>query len=330
MQVVRIGWRSPADDASVVFNEAAIITGEPDMSQQNHLGRAITRHRNARPAFTLIELLVVVAIIALLVSVLLPSLARARAQARSTIDASNLKQIGNAQMLYASESKGYIARGGNDTAPSWIKLLPRQFGDRKTYSNVNDVPVHKYPVFQCPERAMTIDRPCLDYVINTFKHDIQRNQPWSSSYTVIEQQDPTSLEVWKLPATVLLIGDAAWEKGRAEDGANTTGDLYNARQKYQAVQEGKYALDKDKGGGLDHFDVYKPEYSQWHQEQIPGGRGAPNYISKRRAGTRTHMKRYCNWLWADGHVERLIDRPRTDAEWLRLYGVKDYTRPLKD
>lgn len=54
-------------------------------------------------AFTLIELLVVIAIIALLVSILLPSLNRARQLARQSVCGSQMKSIGNAFQMYSSE-----------------------------------------------------------------------------------------------------------------------------------------------------------------------------------------------------------------------------------
>ncbi len=68
-----------------------------------------------RTGFTLIEVLVVVAIIALLVAILLPSLSRARMQARSVQCQSNLKQQGYAALMYANENRR-ILPGGNDNS----------------------------------------------------------------------------------------------------------------------------------------------------------------------------------------------------------------------
>jgi prepilin-type N-terminal cleavage/methylation domain-containing protein/prepilin-type processing-associated H-X9-DG protein len=61
-----------------------------------------------RPAFTLIELLVVVAIIALLISILLPSLSSAREQARAVVCGQHLRQFGNGLQVYAGENRDWI------------------------------------------------------------------------------------------------------------------------------------------------------------------------------------------------------------------------------
>ena len=76
-----------------------------------------TACRRGQAGFTLIELLVVVAIIALLISILLPSLSRARAQARSTVCSSRIAQLTKAIILYADdyeETPPFLGRGWED------------------------------------------------------------------------------------------------------------------------------------------------------------------------------------------------------------------------
>ncbi|MBN1341462.1 MAG: prepilin-type N-terminal cleavage/methylation domain-containing protein [Phycisphaerae bacterium] len=65
-------------------------------------------HGPARAAFTLIELLVVVAIMALLLSILLPSLARAKSQAREVACATSLRTWGQGFHLYANDYGGIL------------------------------------------------------------------------------------------------------------------------------------------------------------------------------------------------------------------------------
>ena len=70
-----------------------------------------------RRAFTLVELLVVIGIIALLISILLPAMTRAKKAGNQVVCQSNLRQIGTYLIMYAMDNKGHVV-------PAWRRPLP--------------------------------------------------------------------------------------------------------------------------------------------------------------------------------------------------------------
>lgn len=93
-----------------------------------------------RIGFTLVELLVVISIVALLLTLLLPSLSRARGQAKLVRCGANLHQLAAAMEMYASSNRGWFPRwsvwhvwgyygteldgtGGDEMGPAWSERL---------------------------------------------------------------------------------------------------------------------------------------------------------------------------------------------------------------
>ena len=131
-----------------------------------------------RAFFTLIELIIVIAIIGVLLSLLLPSLSRAKESAKRAVCLSNQKQLHTMSMLFAKENNYWIPRGAMNDGTSneeknafsiyrmrkYIGIDENVIGSISNNANGYHNFFSKYPVLQCPSFDQDF---ALTYLVNS-------------------------------------------------------------------------------------------------------------------------------------------------------------------
>ena len=139
--------------------------------------------------FTLVELLVVIGIIALLISILLPSLNRARASSREIVCQNNLRQFGIGTALYVAAANGKLPFDGGDgtdaatpvgkwSDPSlWFNAIPQALNsisydemqlDARNGGEELPPGNGKPSVFICPDADVAVGHPTKDTVVDGY------------------------------------------------------------------------------------------------------------------------------------------------------------------
>ena len=241
--------------------------------------RPVRRRRCS--AFTLVELLVVIGIIALLMSILLPTLGRVREQASAIKCASNLRQVGQAFHMYANENKGKLPEWNASrswTAPykssDWVYWqINRDLGDSAVMRYVGANP----ELLRCPSD--------LNWEFRPLNGNSAAVGPYKFSYAV---------NVYMLPNTQV---PTRYQR------ALVLSTVRNASKKILAVEEDERTLNDG---------IWMPLNNGDPNAATPNS--APNdYLAIRHDRTRIEPDNASNWarnlerrgnaVFLDAHVE---------------------------
>lgn len=180
-----------------------------------------------RSGFTLVELLVVVGIIALLISILLPVLGKARSAAQSAVCLSNLHQLGLATAMYVDEHRGYLPYPTSTEGEEmlWFNVLdpylvkaadPSRSGvaGGRTYARFKQCPI--YDTFSSDKDATGAQGTTREYS-RTYKMNsmLRHNDPYSQA-KITEAKDPANFVYIGDGVSMDTTGDipTQWENGQ--------------------------------------------------------------------------------------------------------------------
>jgi prepilin-type N-terminal cleavage/methylation domain-containing protein/prepilin-type processing-associated H-X9-DG protein len=293
--------------------------------------------RNARTGFTLIELLAVVGVIAVLISILIPSLGTARHVARTAVCGTNLRSLGQAMTVYSTEWEGAILGNAHTTgahlyssdfskllasennapgvitANDWLSPTARMMGlGFKSGPKMSDrierfMQLDVFKGFTCPENDLIstafTDGGGPNFPVHPM---ISYNTALCFQYTSGGSSDPQvamnfpTLDLGSYRPRVQLVGSQA-QKIYAADGGR-----WFQNGPTLAVTTNGSLTGTSRGGISSDFgpwDAFSRSY-HWDGKGNADGRVASMRHGKRQDGASFQNFRF-NAVFFDGHVETL-------------------------
>ena len=194
-----------------------------------------------RKGFTLIELLVVISVIALLLSILMPSLSRVKASARRIVCSSQLHQVGVAMHLYAAKNDSKLP-AVEGTLGEWLFDIPYMAAEfvRNEYAQIE--------LMYCPDNSLRKknDDELLEYYTSHFYGGVPGDPPeafnggwavtdyfWLMTFGQDSRDNPdeylyeegpnqnkkifVSNTIVKQPSDYPMVVDLVWAQGSPDD-----------------------------------------------------------------------------------------------------------------